>query len=114
MRPPAENPRTQQLRLARLGVLAGLPYLCTIVVAAFSSNSDLIVADAIGTSLDVLSLIVVWVVLRARVSGVSLNLDYGYGKIESLGAFLVAVITMGRFCSSVARRSTGSCIIPKS
>lgn len=86
--------RARQIRLAGLGILAGLPYLILALVSAALSNSDLILADAIGTFLDLLSITVVWLVLRARKAGTSVQLDYGYGKIESLGVLLVAVITL--------------------
>lgn len=83
------------LRTALLGGAVNGLLAIGKLVAGILGNSYALIADAVESSLDVFSSLVVWQGLRVTQNPPDETHPYGYGKAESLAAAVVALMLIG-------------------
>ncbi len=83
------------IRTAQFGVLINAVLAVTKLVAGVVGNTYALIADAVESTADIFSSLVVWGGLR--VSGREPDDDYpfGYGKAEALAAAVVSLMLLG-------------------
>jgi len=90
------NQRAQEgMRVTVLGIFVNMALAAAKGVAGVMGNSYALIADAVESSLDVFSSIVVWGGLRIAAIPPDKNHPYGHGKAEPLAAILVSVALVG-------------------
>lgn len=89
----AVNERHGQ-RLALAGVLVNFILAIIKLVAGIVGHSYALIADAIESIADILGSLVIWGGLRVSSKPRDEKHPYGYGKAESLAAFLVALMIL--------------------
>jgi cation diffusion facilitator family transporter len=78
------------LRAAQLGILVNALLAAAKLVAGIAGNTFALVADALESTSDVVSSLVVWGGLRVSAREPDEDYPFGYGKAESLAAVVVA------------------------
>ena len=91
----APPPHARGVRAAQLGVLANAALAITKLVAGFVGNSYALVADAIESSADILSSLIVWGGLRVASREPDASYPFGYGRAETLAGATVAIMLLG-------------------
>lgn len=77
------------LRTSIFSILGNLILACIKFVAGVLGNSYALIADAIESTVDVFSSILVWVGLKYSIKPPDENHPYGHGRFETLSTFLV-------------------------
>src|ERR1700733_10933854 len=93
---------TRGMKRPRGGLLA---YLCRVLpkpVTGLIGNSYALVADAIESSTDVFSSLIVWRGLRIAEKPPDDTYPYGYGRAASISAAVVSLMLIGSAISIVA------------
>lgn len=96
-RPPPAAQHTLESRgqrLALLGMAVNIFLAIVKLVAGIVGHSYALVADAIESIADIVGSVVIWSGLRVASRPSDQRHPYGYGKAESLAAFLVALMIM--------------------
>jgi cation diffusion facilitator family transporter len=83
------------IRSAQFGILANTTLALTKLVAGLLGNSYALVADAVESTADIFSSLIVWGGLRISVRDPSEHYPFGYGKAEPLAATVVSAMLMG-------------------
>ncbi|MFN2565632.1 MAG: cation diffusion facilitator family transporter [Gemmatimonadaceae bacterium] len=83
------------IRYAQLGLLINATLAGTKLVAGLAGNSYALVADAVESTADVVSSIIVWGGLAIASQPADEDHPYGHGKAESLAAAAVALMLLG-------------------
>ena len=83
------------LRAARAGLLINIGLVVVKLVAGLAGRSYALIADAVESSLDVVSSLVVWGGLRITARPADEDYPYGYGKAEALATVIVALLLVG-------------------
>lgn len=83
------------IRSAQLGMLVNTGLAMTKLVAGLVGNSYALVADAVESTADVLSSLIVWGGLQVAGRSPDERHPFGYGKAESLAAAVVALMLFG-------------------
>jgi cation diffusion facilitator family transporter len=91
----SERLATQGIRSTIVGIGVNLVLAIIKAVAGLLGNSYALVADAVESSLDVVSSLIVWAGLRISVRPPDANHPYGHGKAEPLAAVAVALALFG-------------------
>lgn len=83
------------IRAAQLGMLANAVLAMTKLIAGFVGSSYALVADAVESSADILTSLVVWGGLHVASREPDESHPFGYGKAEPLAAAVVALTLIG-------------------
>lgn len=83
------------IRSAQAGMLVNTVLAMTKLVAGLVGNSYALVADAVESTADVLSSLIVWGGLQVASRSPDERHPFGYGKAESLAAAVVALMLVG-------------------
>ncbi len=83
------------LRAAWAGLLINIGLVVVKLVAGVLGTSYALIADAVESSLDVVSSLVVWGGLRITSRPADEDYPYGYGKAEALATVIVALLLVG-------------------
>ena len=83
------------IRSAQVGVLVNALLAITKLVAGIVGHTYALVADAIESTADIFSSLVVWGGLRVAARDPNESYPYGYGKAEPLAAVTVALMLLG-------------------
>jgi cation diffusion facilitator family transporter len=83
------------IRAAQAGVLINAALACVKLVAGLVGNSYALVADAIESSADVLSSLIVWGGLHLASQPADENHPFGHGKAEPLAGAAVGLMLVG-------------------
>lgn len=86
--------RPELTRYARLGLLVNATLAVVKGVAGVLGNSYALIADAVESSSDVLSSVIVWSGLRIAARDPDEEFQFGYGKAEALSAAVVALFLL--------------------
>ena len=85
----------QGIRSAQLGLLVNTLLAVVKLVAGILGNAYVLIADAVESSADIFSSLVVWSGLRIASREADEEYPFGYGKAEPLAAAVVAVMLLG-------------------
>src|SRR5580693_2892265 len=85
----------QGMRAARWGLLANIGLVLLKLVTGLIGSSYALVADAIESSTDVFSSLIVWRGLEITGKPPDEEYPYGYGKADSIAAAVVALLLVG-------------------
>jgi cation diffusion facilitator family transporter len=85
------HPAQRGIRTTLIGILANAVLAIIKGAAGFLGNSYALIADAIESSSDILSSLVIFTGLRIAAKPRDMNHPYGHGKAEPLAAILVAL-----------------------
>jgi cation diffusion facilitator family transporter len=83
------------IQSAQTGLLVNTLLAITKLVAGIVGNAYVLIADAIESSADILSSLIVWGGLRIASRQADEEYPFGYGKAEPLAAVVVALMLMG-------------------
>jgi cation diffusion facilitator family transporter len=83
------------MKAAKAGLLVNIVLVAVKLVSGIAGHSYALVADAIESSTDIFSSLVVWNGLRITTRPANEEYPYGYGKAESLSAAVVALMLIG-------------------
>lgn len=83
------------IRTAQAGLLVNAALAVVKLIAGLLGNSYALVADAIESTADVFSSLVVWGGLHLASRGADEEFPFGYGKAEPLAAAVVGVMLIG-------------------
>lgn len=83
------------IQTAQLGLLVNTVLALVKLVAGILGNAYVLIADAVESSADVLSSLVVWRGLRIATRDADEEYPFGYGKAEPLAAAVVALMLLG-------------------
>ncbi len=83
------------VRAARVGLLTNAVLAMIKLLAGLAGNSYALVADAVESTADVFSSLVVWGGLRLSVRSADDQFPFGYGKAEPMAAAVVALMLLG-------------------
>lgn len=86
---------TRGVRAAVLGLVVNAALALAKLAAGVLGNSYALVADAVESSLDVFSSLIVWRALRVADRPPDPEYPYGHGKAEPLAAAVVALMLLG-------------------
>ena len=85
----------QGITLARTGLLINGLLALVKLVAGVLGHSYALIADAVESIADIFSSLVVWSGLRVAARDADRRYPFGYGKAESISAFIVGVMLVG-------------------
>jgi cation diffusion facilitator family transporter len=80
---------------ARTGLWVNIVLVIVKLVAAIAGHSYALFADAIESSVDIFSSVIVWGGLRITAKPADLEYPYGCGKAEALAAAIVSLMLLG-------------------
>src|SRR3954469_2501807 len=83
------------MRAALTGLLVNAALAVVKLLAGILGHSYALVADAIESSTDIFSSLIVWAGLRITTRPADEDYPYGYGKAETLAAVVVALMLLG-------------------
>jgi cation diffusion facilitator family transporter len=83
------------MRAARVGLLVNLGLVVVKLVAGIAGHAYALIADAIESSTDLFSSLVVWAGLRITSRPADEDFPYGYGKAETLATVVVSMMLLG-------------------
>ena len=83
------------MRAAIVGLIVNALLTAVKLVAGLVGNSYALVADAIESSTDIFSSLVVWAGLRVTTRPPDEDYPYGYGKAEALASAMVSLMLVG-------------------
>lgn len=76
----------------RIAALSGLTDTIVCSVAAATSNSSLLLADAMKTGLEFLAVLLAWVSIRRITRGGGQDFEFGIGKLENLSSLVIGAL----------------------
>jgi len=85
------HPASKGMRAARWGILLNLFLALAKGLAGFFGNSYALLADAVESTVDIFSSLVVWTALRIAARPPDEGHPYGHGKAEPLAAIFVSL-----------------------
>lgn len=88
-------PAHKLIRSAQFGLLANAVLAIVKFLAGIFGNSYALVADAVESTADIFSSLVVWGGLRVASRDPNEEYPFGYGKAESLAAAVVSMMLLG-------------------
>ena len=83
------------IRSAQIGMLINVVLAVTKLVAGLVGNAYALVADAVESTADIFSSLIVWGGLRMAGKAPDEEFPFGYGKAEALAAAVVALMLLG-------------------
>src|SRR5271166_3021636 len=83
------------MRAALVGLLVNAVLVVIKLLAGILGHSYALVADAIESSTDIFSSLIVWGGLRITTKPADEDYPYGYGKAEALAAAAVSLMLLG-------------------
>ena len=83
------------MRAAQAGLLINVILVVVKLVAGIAGHTYALIADAVESSLDIVSSLVVWGGLRITMRPADEEYPYGYGKAEAIAAVVVAMMLLG-------------------
>lgn len=83
------------IRSAQIGMLVNAVLAITKLIAGVLGSTYALVADAVESTADIFSSLVVWGGLRVASRSPDEDYPFGYGKAESLSAAVVAIMLLG-------------------
>ncbi|MBY0397321.1 MAG: cation diffusion facilitator family transporter [Thermoleophilia bacterium] len=83
------------MQAAQTGLFVNAAMVVTKLLAGILGHSYALVADAIESSMDLFSSLVVWRGLQITARPADADYPYGYGKAETLAAAVVALMLLG-------------------
>ena len=83
------------MRAALTGLLVNAALVVVKLLAGLLGHSYALVADAIESSTDIFSSLIVWAGLRITTRPADEDYPYGYGKAETLAAAVVSLMLLG-------------------
>jgi cation diffusion facilitator family transporter len=83
------------IRAAQAGLLVNAALMLVKFLAGIAGNSYALIADAVESSTDIFSSLIVWGGLRVAAQPADEEHPYGHGKAESLAAAIVAAMLLG-------------------
>ncbi len=83
------------IRSAQTGLLINAVLAITKLVAGIAGNAYVLIADAVESTADIFSSLVVWGGLRIASREADDDYPFGYGKAEPLAAAVVAIMLIG-------------------
>lgn len=83
------------VRAARAGLLTNAGLAMIKLIAGLAGNSYALVADAVESTADVFSSLIVWGGLRLSVRSADDQFPFGYGKAEPMAAAVVGLMLLG-------------------
>src|SRR6516225_6263528 len=92
---PSLSRAERGMRAAIAGLVVNAMLTAVKLVAGLVGNSYALVADAIESSTDIFSSLVVWAGLRVTQRPADEEYPYGYGKAEALAAAVVSCVLLG-------------------
>ena len=102
---------TRGIKAALVGLLVNIVLVIAKLLAGIAGHSYALVADAIESSTDIFSSLVVWGGLRITTRPADEEYPYGYGKAESLAAAVVSLMLLGA-AMGIAVAAVGEIITP--
>ena len=99
------------IKAALVGLLVNIVLVIVKLLAGIAGHSYALVADAIESSTDIFSSLVVWGGLRITTRPADEEYPYGYGKAESLAAAVVSLMLLGA-AMGIAVAAVGEIITP--
>ena len=89
------QPAARGIQSAQLGLLVNAVLAVTKLVAGIVGNAYVLIADAVESTADIFSSLIVWGGLRIAGRQADEEFPFGYGKAESLAAAVVSVLLIG-------------------
>src|SRR5437764_957145 len=86
---------TRGIRSAQAGLLINVVLVVVKLIAGIVGNTYALVADAIESSTDVFSSLIVWGGLSIAARPADEDHPYGHGKAEPLAAAVVSILLLG-------------------
>jgi cation diffusion facilitator family transporter len=86
---------TRGMRAAQAGLLVNIVLVLVKLISGIIGHSYALIADAIESSTDIFSSLIVWAGLQVAARPADETHPYGHGKAESLAAAAVAVMLLG-------------------
>lgn len=83
------------MRAAQSGLLVNIALGIVKLVAGIAGHTYALIADAIESSIDIFSSLIVWGGLRITTKPPDEDYPYGYGKAETLAAVVVSFMLLG-------------------
>jgi cation diffusion facilitator family transporter len=99
------------MRAALTGLLVNAALMVVKLLAGLLGNSYALVADAIESSTDLFSSLIVWAGLRITTRPADADYPYGYGKAETLAAAVVSLMLLGA-AIGIAVAAVGEIVTP--
>lgn len=90
----AAAPASRGIRAAQTGLLVNAVLAGTKLLAGLAGNSYALVADAVESTADIFSSVIVWGGLRLASRSADEQYPFGYGKAEPLAAAVVALLLL--------------------
>jgi cation diffusion facilitator family transporter len=89
------NATTRGIRAALLGMAVNAVLALTKLAAGIVGNSYALIADAVESSTDIFSSLIVWRGLRVAAKPPDPDHPYGHGKAEPIAAAIVSLLLLG-------------------
>lgn len=83
------------IRSAQLGLLVNAGLAVIKLIAGLAGNSYALVADAVESTADIFSSLIVWGGLRVSARDADDDFPFGYGRAESISAAVVGLVLLG-------------------
>ena len=99
------------IKAALVGLLVNIVLVVAKLLAGIAGHSYALIADAIESSTDIFSSLVVWGGLRITTRRADAEYPYGYGRAESLAAAVVSLMLLGA-AMGIAVAAVGEIITP--
>src|SRR4051794_19410754 len=109
--PGPQTRATRGMRAALTGLLVNAALVVVKLLAGILGHSYALVADAIESSADIFSSLIVWAGLRITTRPADEDYPYGYGKAETLAAAVVSLMLIGA-ALGIAVAAVGEIITP--
>jgi cation diffusion facilitator family transporter len=95
MEQPIASPTARGIRVAQAGLLINVVLVVVKLIAGIVGNTYALIADAIESSTDVFSSMIVWAGLSIAARPADEDHPYGHGKAEPLAAAVVSILLLG-------------------
>jgi cation diffusion facilitator family transporter len=99
------------MRAAQSGLLVNIALVIVKLVAGIAGHTYALIADAIESSIDIFSSLIVWGGLRITTKPPDEDYPYGYGKAETLAAVVVSLMLLGA-AVGIAVAAVGEILTP--
>lgn len=99
------------MQAALTGLIVNLVMVIVKLLAGVAGHSYALIADAIESSTDVFSSLVVWGGLRITTRPADEDYPYGYGKAETIAAVAVSLMLLGA-AAGIAVAAVGEIVTP--
>ncbi len=105
------EPAQRGIQSAQFGILANTTLAVVKLIAGLLGNSYALVADAVESTVDIFSSLIVWGGLRLSLRDPNDQYPFGYGKAEPLAATVVALMLLGASVG-IAAEAVGEILTP--